>query len=178
MHRDPKSGRGRQLCARCGRHADSGARSICGTILPTSSPIPSMAISFISTTTASSAASTPRIPSKASSPVCRWRRYDDIRLGLNNSVRRQFLSPIRSDAVQEGSVGLFVQNTLHWTDWLRTNVGWRSDFYQTTVNSFFTPANSGRANASIGSPKFGVVLGPFAKTEFFSHALIWAERLA
>jgi outer membrane receptor protein involved in Fe transport len=97
-------------------------------------------------------------------------RYDDIRLDLNNTVRRQSLSPIRSDAVQEGSVGVFVQNTLHWTDWLRTNVGWRGDFYQTSVNSFFTPANSGNANAFIGSPKFGVVLGPFAKTEFFINA--------
>jgi outer membrane receptor protein involved in Fe transport len=97
-------------------------------------------------------------------------RYDDIRLDLNNTLQRQFLSPVRSDAVQEGSVGLFVQNTLHWTDWLRTNVGWRGDFYQTSVNSFFTPANSGSANASIGSPKFGVVLGPFAKTELFFNA--------
>ncbi|WP_249779429.1 TonB-dependent receptor [Bradyrhizobium sediminis] len=97
-------------------------------------------------------------------------RHDDIRLDLGNTVRRQFLSAIRSDAVRESSVGLFVQNTLHWTDWLRTNVGWRGDFYQTSVNSFFTPANSGSANAFIGSPKFGVVLGPFARTEFFINA--------
>ena len=97
-------------------------------------------------------------------------RYDDIRLDLNNTVQRQFLSPIRSDAVQEGSVGLFVQNTLHWTDWLRTNIGWRGDFYQASVNSFFTPANSGAAGAFIGSPKLGVVFGPFAKTEFFVNA--------
>jgi outer membrane receptor protein involved in Fe transport len=97
-------------------------------------------------------------------------RYDDIRLDLSNTVQRQFLSPTRSDAVQEGSVGVFVQNTLHWTDWLRTNVGWRGDFYQTSVNSFFTPANSGSANAFIGSPKFGVVFGPFAKTELFINA--------
>jgi len=97
-------------------------------------------------------------------------RYDDIKLDLNNAVQRQFLSPIRGDAVQEGSVGAFVQNTLHWTDWLRTVAGWRGDFYQASVNSFFTPANSGNANAAIGSPKFGVVLGPFASTEFFINA--------
>ncbi len=97
-------------------------------------------------------------------------RYDDIRLDLDNTVQRQFLSPIRSDAVQEGSVGIFAQNTLHWTDWLRTNVGWRGDFYQASVDSFLTPANSGNANAFIGSPKFGVVLGPFARTEFFVNA--------
>ena len=97
-------------------------------------------------------------------------RYDDIRLELNKSVGRQFLSPIRTDAVQEGSVGLFVQNTLHWTDWLRMTLGWRGDFYQTSVNSFFAPANSGTATAFIGSPKFGLALGPFAKTEFFINA--------
>ncbi len=97
-------------------------------------------------------------------------RYDDIRLDLTNTALRQFLSPIRSDAVQEGSIGLFAQNTLHWTDWLRTNFGWRGDFYQASVNSFFTSANSGNADASIASPKLGVVLGPFARTEFFVNA--------
>lgn len=97
-------------------------------------------------------------------------RYDDIRLDLNNTVQRQFLSPIRSDAVQEGSVGIFAENTLHWTDWLRTIVGWRGDFYDTSVLSYFTPANSGAANAFIGSPKLGLELGPFAKTEFFVNA--------
>ncbi|HXO73347.1 MAG TPA: TonB-dependent receptor, partial [Bradyrhizobium sp.] len=94
-------------------------------------------------------------------------RYDDIRLDLSNTVRRQFLSPIRGDAVQEGSVGIFAQNTLRWTGWLRTVIGWRGDFYDASVRSAFTPANSGTANAFIGSPKFSLVLGPFAKTEFF-----------
>src|SRR5882672_5208865 len=97
-------------------------------------------------------------------------RYDDIRLDLNNTVQRQFLSPIRSDAVQEGSVGIFAQNTLHWTNWLRTSVGWRGDYYDTSVLSYFTPANSGTANAFIGSPKLSLVLGPFDKTEFFVNA--------
>jgi outer membrane receptor protein involved in Fe transport len=97
-------------------------------------------------------------------------RYDDIGLDLTKTVRRQFLSPIRSDAVREGSVGIFAQNTLRWTDWLRTTVGWRGDFYDASVLSYFTPANSGTANAFIGSPKLGLVLGPFAKTEFFVNA--------
>jgi outer membrane receptor protein involved in Fe transport len=97
-------------------------------------------------------------------------RYDDIRLDLGNTLRRQLLSPIRSDAVQEGSVGVFAQNTLHWTGWLRSIVGWRGDFYDTSVRSVFTPANSGVANAFIGSPKLGLVFGPFAKTEIFVNA--------
>ncbi len=90
-------------------------------------------------------------------------RYDDIKVGLSNTVQRQFLSGTRDDKVKEGSVGLFIQNTVHWTDWLRTNVGYRGDFYTTNVNSLLTPANSGNATASIGSPKFGVVFGPFAQ---------------
>ena len=97
-------------------------------------------------------------------------RYDNIGLDLSNTLARQLLSPIRSDAVREGSVGVFAQNTLHWTDWLRTIVGWRGDFYDTSVLSVFTPANSGTANAFIGSPKFSIVLGPFARTEFFVNA--------
>ncbi len=97
-------------------------------------------------------------------------RYDDIKLDLTNTTQRQFLSPIRSDAVKEGSIGVFVQNTVHWTDWLRTIAGWRGDFYDTSVNSLLAPANSGRANAFIGSPKLSIVLGPFARTEFFISA--------
>ncbi|QDM15554.1 TonB-dependent receptor [Tardiphaga sp. vice352] len=97
-------------------------------------------------------------------------RYDDIRLDLNNSVKRQFTSAIRSDAVKEGSVGLFVQNTVFWTDWLRTTAGWRGDAYNASVASFFNAANSGSARAFIGSPKVGVVFGPFAHTELFLNA--------
>lgn len=97
-------------------------------------------------------------------------RYDDIRLDLNNSVRRQFSSGIRSDAVKESSVGVFMQNTAFWTDWLRTTAGWRGDYYDASVNSLFSSANSGTARAFIGSPKLGVVLGPFARTELFVNA--------
>jgi hypothetical protein len=39
-------------------------------------------------------------------------RHDNIQVDLNNSVRRQFSSGIRSDAVKEGSVGVFAQNTV------------------------------------------------------------------
>jgi hypothetical protein len=97
-------------------------------------------------------------------------RYDDINVSLGNTIKRQYLSTTRSDGVKEGSVGLFVQNTTFWTDWLRTNIGWRGDYYDTTVNSFFNPVNSGNATATIGSPKAGLVIGPFAKTELFLNA--------
>lgn len=97
-------------------------------------------------------------------------RYDDINVSLSDTVQRQFFKGTRSDKVKEASVGLFVQNTIHWTDWFRSYVGYRGDFYNANVNSFIVPINSGNADASIGSPKFGLVFGPFAKTEFFFNA--------
>lgn len=97
-------------------------------------------------------------------------RYDDITVSLSNTFQRQFLSGTRSDKVKEGSVGIFAQNTLQWTSWLRTNVGYRGDIYNINVNSLLTTANSGNATMAIGSPKFGLVLGPFAKTELFFNA--------
>ena len=97
-------------------------------------------------------------------------RYDDIRLSLSNTYQRQFLTGTRDDKVKEASVGIYIQNTVQWTNWLRTTLGYRGDFYNANVDSLLTPANSGNANASIGSPKLSVVLGPFAKTEFFFNA--------
>jgi hypothetical protein len=97
-------------------------------------------------------------------------RYDDINVSLGNTIKRQYLSSTRSDLVKEGSVGIFVQNTSFWTDWLRTNIGWRGDYYNTSVNSLLSPVNSGTANATIGSPKAGLVIGPFARTELFLNA--------
>lgn len=97
-------------------------------------------------------------------------RYDNIRVDLSNTYQRQFLSGTRDDKVQEGSIGLFVQNTTHWTNWLRTIVGYRGDIYNNTVNSLLNPNNSGSETASIGSPKASIVFGPFAKTEFFINA--------
>lgn len=97
-------------------------------------------------------------------------RYDDINLALTNTFRRDFLSNIRSDKVREASVSAFAENTVHWTSWLRTTLGWRGDYYDANVNSIFNAANSGNANQAIGSPKFRMVIGPFHKTELFFGA--------
>jgi len=94
-------------------------------------------------------------------------RYDAIDLALTDTFRRTFLSNIRSDKVGEGSVGIYAENTVHWTSWFRTTVGWRGDYFAAGVNSLFDTANSGSTRAAIGSPKFRMVLGPFWRTELF-----------
>ncbi|CUT11093.1 NicelCobaltspecific TonBdependent outer membrane receptor [Bradyrhizobium sp.] len=97
-------------------------------------------------------------------------RHDSIDLALSNNFRRGFVSNVRSDKVGEGSVGVYAENTVRWTDWLRTTVGLRGDYYAADVASLFNSNNSGRADAALGSPKFRLVLGPFNQTEFFLAA--------
>jgi len=96
-------------------------------------------------------------------------RYDDIRVGLSKTLDRMTLSTVRDDAVHEASIGLWAENTVRWTDWLRTTLGLRRDRFSGQVASD-TPANSGSADAAITSPKFGLALGPWYKTEFFVNA--------
>ncbi len=97
-------------------------------------------------------------------------RYDDIDLVLNNTVQRQFLSYILADHVGERNGGIYAENTVHWTDWLSTTLGWRGDYFATSVNSMLQTANSGKDEMTIGSPKFRMVIGPFFNTELFVGA--------
>ncbi len=123
------------------------------------------------------AAPAPRAPSRARCSTCRRKptygfqsRYDDINLSLSNTFQRQFLSATLNDHVNEGNAGIYAENTVHWTDWMRTTLGWRGDYYSASVNSILQQANSGNTQAAIGSPKFRMVFGPFAATEFFVGA--------
>ncbi|MBR1234513.1 TonB-dependent receptor [Bradyrhizobium sp. AUGA SZCCT0182] len=96
-------------------------------------------------------------------------RYDDIHVGLFKTQQRGWLSTVREDRVREGNVGVWMDSTTRWTDWLRTTVGIREDVFAGSVLSD-TPENSGNAQASIASPKAGIVLGPWYKTEFYGNA--------
>ena len=96
-------------------------------------------------------------------------RYDDINVGLFKTEQRALLSAVREDRVQEGNVGIWTDTTTRWTDWLRSTLGIREDIFVGRVVSD-TPENSGNAQASITSPKGGIVLGPWYKTEFYGNA--------
>ena len=104
------------------------------TISPICSTIPSTATSSTSSTAAPSAASTRGMPSigdlaasrRKPASACRA-RYDDIRVGLFKTEQRTPLSTVREDRVQEGNVGIWMDTTTRWTDWLRSTVGIRED---------------------------------------------------
>ena len=96
-------------------------------------------------------------------------RGDDIHVGLFRTMQRTTLSTVREDNVREGNVGLWADTTARWTDWLRTTVGLRQDYFAGRVSSDM-PENSGNASATITSPKAGIVLGPWYRTEFYGNA--------
>jgi hypothetical protein len=60
-------------------------------------------------------------------------RYDSIHAGLFDTKDRTVLSTVRDDQVSEFSVGVYGEQTLRWTPWLRTTTGIRADFYSANV---------------------------------------------
>jgi outer membrane receptor protein involved in Fe transport len=97
-------------------------------------------------------------------------RHDRIRVGLFDTVARQVTGVTRDDKVQETLLGVYGQTAVELTPWLRTIVGLRADNARFKVDSVVQAANSGRANDHLLSPKLSLILGPWAKTEFFFNA--------
>lgn len=94
-------------------------------------------------------------------------RYDYLSpLSLYATRNQQPLRAISESRVKQGSVGAYMENTVQWRDWLRTTAGLRYDRYRFDVDSDIAE-NSGKVSAGTTSPKLSVVLGPWARTEFF-----------
>ncbi len=64
------------------------------------------------------------------------------------------------------SLSPYVENKVQWADKFRTVCGLRMDYYHFDVNSDLS-ANSGTRDDAIVSPKGSLVLGPWAKTEYY-----------
>ena len=63
-------------------------------------------------------------------------RVDDIEeVGLYRSRARQRTGPVRSDAVDESSIGLFWEQKLQWSPRLRSVLGVRYDYFDFDVDS-------------------------------------------
>jgi outer membrane receptor protein involved in Fe transport len=96
-------------------------------------------------------------------------RYDDIYLDLQHTHQRTVLATLIADKVQEASVGLYGENTTHWTPWLRSIVGLRGDYFYADDRNIVGGA-SGDEGKGILEPKGSLVFGPWAKTEFYLSA--------
>jgi outer membrane receptor protein involved in Fe transport len=97
-------------------------------------------------------------------------RYDRLSpLGIYDTVARARQGTVREDRVRELSAGIYAENTIRWTRWLRSTVGVRYDGYRFDVASSIT-GDSGNTSGHIVSPKLSVVFGPWNKTEYFFNA--------
>jgi opacity protein-like surface antigen len=116
-------------------------------------------------------------------------RYDNIRVGLQDTYQTVPYDTLTNDQVAEGNVGIWTDTTVRWTPWLKTVAGVRGDFFAASIGNYQNPLsaptampfwtmptplpiwtgpwNSGNKQAVIDSPKASVVLGPWWKTEFF-----------
>lgn len=97
-------------------------------------------------------------------------RTDKARVGLYDAVARRITEVVREDDVQQTLVGVYAQNVLEWTPWLRTIAGVRVDHKRAQVDALSLTVNGGRAQDSKASPKLSLILGPWRKSEFFVNA--------
>ncbi|MFS2134590.1 TonB-dependent receptor [Duganella sp. Dugasp56] len=94
-------------------------------------------------------------------------RYDYLSpLALYKTVNRQIAGTVTLSKVKEANASAYVENTVQWREWLRTTAGLRYDRYRFDVASNIAE-NGGKVSDGMTSPKISVVLGPWAKTEFF-----------
>jgi outer membrane receptor protein involved in Fe transport len=94
-------------------------------------------------------------------------------VALYSTQGRALVSVTSQDDATVTSMAPYYSNTIRWTDWLRTIAGIRLDHQKFDVTSLL-PANSGNKSDTLKSPKFSVVLGPWAQTEYF---LNWGRGL-
>ena len=96
-------------------------------------------------------------------------RHDNIaENGLFHTEARRVLDTVSVDHVTQTSASVWFENSVRWSEKLRTVVGLREDVYRFGVRSD-NPANSGDDSASLLSPKFSAVLGPWLDTELYAN---------
>lgn len=108
-------------------------------------------------------------------------RYDGIRnLGVSNTffrrpvVNNSYLPPSLYN-VDETSLWFYGQNETRWTSWMRSVTSARSDTFWFDVTSIqpgfaYNAQNSGSTSATVLSPKFNLVFGPWERTELFINS--------
>jgi len=97
-------------------------------------------------------------------------RHDRIGVGLFHTQARTVLDTRSNDRVDATAIGAWLQNTTAWTPWLRSVAGVRADDVRMRVDALHAPASGGQGGADRMSPKLALVLGPWARTEFFVDA--------
>ena len=93
-------------------------------------------------------------------------RNDDIDNGLYHTEAHVRLNAVTVNTIDETNAGPFVENRTRWTDWLRTVVGLRGDYFWFDVHND-TGGTSGSVASGLLSPKASIIVGPWAETELY-----------
>jgi TonB dependent receptor/TonB-dependent Receptor Plug Domain len=97
-------------------------------------------------------------------------RHDRIDVGLYESQARRINAVTREDTVSLTMLGLHAQSAIAFAPSVRAVLGVRADHMRSRVDALTLPGESGRSRDTQVSPKLSLVMGPFAKTEFFFNA--------
>jgi hypothetical protein len=90
-------------------------------------------------------------------------------VGLYSSKARARVAEVRSDKVNQNSIGVFGQWELRPLEKLRASTGVSADLYSFDVDSGIE-ANSGNEMAGIVNPKFGLAFNPLSALELYLNA--------
>ena len=90
-------------------------------------------------------------------------------VGLYETTDRVRWRTVSVSAARVSSAAVYAAQELRLAPWWRMQLGARLDNYRFDVNANL-PVNSGRASASLASPKLAIVLGPWGETEYFVDA--------
>jgi hypothetical protein len=88
-------------------------------------------------------------------------------IGDEHVVSRNLLNVLDEASILESNVGLYYTNETKWSEKVRTVAGLRGDYFHWHVDDFVLPENSGKTESKLLEPKASLILGPWAKTEFY-----------
>ena len=98
-------------------------------------------------------------------------RNDDVtQIALYHTEARQRLETWNDASAVVTSLGVYGENQIEWTPWLKTTLGLRADGSRYDVTDRVDARNGGTDTAGIISPKGTVTLGPWRSTEFYVNA--------
>ncbi|ALO45710.1 TonB-dependent receptor [Pseudohongiella spirulinae] len=83
-------------------------------------------------------------------------RYDDIHVGLHQSVARQRYASTRDDRVKQSLSSAYLSLNQTWSERLRTVAAVRTDHYRYDVDDLLGP-NSGNGDDTLVSPKLNII---------------------
>jgi outer membrane receptor protein involved in Fe transport len=96
-----------------------------------------------------------------------FRNDDVMAVSLFHTEQRVRLETWNDASALVTSAGVYGENQVEWTGWLKTTVGLRADGSRYDVTNRIDARNGGTATAGIVSPKGTATFGPWHSTEFY-----------